>query len=157
MFWVHSRDGDETAFAMFRRHYSAKKNKKPKIRQFVGPGQKMVLVGWFCAALFVWRKFIDDSGQNGVNCAVFRNESPHLSSDMIIEAMHLAWERWPGERLYTTVDPRKVKSQNPGYCFICAGWRRCGTTKGGLFIFEFVPTLSEELPEPTPVALISTP
>jgi hypothetical protein len=28
-------------------------------------------------ALFVWRKFIDDSGQQGVNCAVFRNESRH--------------------------------------------------------------------------------
>jgi hypothetical protein len=96
----------------------------------------MVLLGFLCDALFVWRKFIDDSGQNGVNCAVFRNESQHRSSDMIREAMTWAWQRWPGERLYTTVDPRKIRSTNPGYCFLMAGWRKCGTTKGGLLILE---------------------
>jgi hypothetical protein len=24
-----------------------------------------------------------------------------------------------------------VKSSNPGYCFLRAGWTRCGETKGG--------------------------
>ena len=37
----------------------------------------------------------------------------------------LAWERWPGERLFTYVDPNKVRSFNPGYCFLRAGWDRC--------------------------------
>jgi hypothetical protein len=127
-FWVHALDGDPTAFAMFRRHYSARKT-RPKIRQFVGPGEKMVLVGFMLPALFVWRKFIDDSGQVGVNCAVFRNESPHKSSDMIREAMDLAWQRWPGERFYTTVDASKIRSVNPGCCFKKAGWKVCGKTK----------------------------
>jgi hypothetical protein len=136
MFWVQSKDGDPTAFAIYRRHYSAKKNKRPKIRQFVGPGEKLVLVGWMCAALFVWRKFIDDSGQKGVNCAVFRNESSQRSSDMIREAMGIAWDRWPGERLYTAVDASAVRSVNPGCCFKKAGWRRCGMTKKGLLILE---------------------
>jgi hypothetical protein len=31
-----------------------------------------------------------------VNCAVFRNEGPVLSSDLILEAEELAWGRWPG-------------------------------------------------------------
>lgn len=137
-FWVHALDGDPSAYAMFRRHYSARKT-KPKVRQFVGPGEKMVLVGWFCPALFVWRKFIDDSGQTGVNCAVFRNESEHKASDMIREAMDLAWERWGGARLYTSVNPEKIKSKNPGYCFKKAGWKKCGETAKGLHVLEFVP------------------
>ena len=137
-FWFVSRDGDRHGYAMYRRHYSAK-NKKPKQRQFVGPGEKMVLAGLFCEALFVWRKFIDDSRQTGVNCAVFRNESQHLSSEMIREAMGYAWERWPGERLYTTINAKKIRSTNPGYCFLMAGWRRVGITKGGLLILEALP------------------
>lgn len=39
-----------------------------------------------CRALFAWRKFIDKSGQQGVNCSIFRNEGPELSSELIIEA-----------------------------------------------------------------------
>ena len=84
----------------------------------------MVLMTLDCDALFVWRKFIDDSGERGVNCAVFRNEGPILSSTLILEAEQLAWGRWPGERLYTYVDARKIRSTNPGYCFLMAGWRR---------------------------------
>ncbi len=137
-FWVISHDGEPEAFAMYRRHYSAK-NPRPKIRQFVGPGQKLVLIGLLCPALFAWRKFIDDSGQQGVNCSVFRNESQHRSSDMIREATQFAWEEWPGERLYTLVNPRKVRSTNPGYCFLMAGWRKCGWTKAGLLILEKIP------------------
>jgi hypothetical protein len=87
-------------------------------------------------ALFVWRKFIDDSGQKGINCAVFRNESDVLSSLLIKEAMEHAWRRWPEERLYTYVNMRKIKSSNPGYCFKMAGWRACGMSKGGLIILE---------------------
>ena len=68
---------------------------------------------------------------------VFRNEGPLLSSDLIREACGIAWERWPGERLFTHVNPSKVQSTNPGYCFLRAGWRRCGKTKGGLVILEY--------------------
>ena len=138
MYWVPAKDGNEAGYRLARRHYSAKKNRRPKIRQFVGPGEKLVLLGWMCEALFVWRKFIDDSGQKGVNCALFRNESGHLSSAMIEEAVAIAWERWPGERLYTYVDSREIRSTNPGYCFKMAGFRWCGTTGSGLEILERV-------------------
>jgi hypothetical protein len=138
-FWTVAKDGNSAGFAMYRRHYSAKKNRRPKIRQFVGPGEKMVLIGFLCEALFCWRRFIDDSGQRGVNCAVFRNESHHWSSEMILEAMQWAWDRWPGQRLYTTVEPAEIRSSNPGYCFQCAGWRKCGRTKRGFVVLEFVP------------------
>lgn len=86
--------------------------------------------------MFVWRKFIDASGQHGVNCAVFRNESPCLSSILIRQADAIADQCWPGERHYTYVRAEAVRSRNPGYCFIRAGWQRCGKTKSGLLILE---------------------
>ena len=88
--------------------------------------------------MFVWRKFIDDSGQDGINCAVFRNESEHRSSTLIRQADAIADHVWPDRRHYTYVDPKAVRSSNPGFCFMAAGWRKCGMTKGGLIILERV-------------------
>jgi hypothetical protein len=136
--WIEVRDGNNTARAIFHRHYSRrhyKDRRNPKL--FVGPGQKMVLLRPKADALFVWRKFLSDDGQIGVNCSVFRNESAEKSSDLIREADLLAEARWPGERHYTYVNPRKVISSNPGYCFLKAGWKKCGITKWNrLLIFE---------------------
>lgn len=101
----------------------------------------MVLISTDGRALFVWRReqYRRDA-QEGVNCTVFRNEGEQLSSRLIREAMELAWRRWPGERLFTFVNPRKVQSRNPGYCFLCAGWRRVGRTKEKrLLILEALP------------------
>lgn len=138
--WVEIRDGDPSGLVLFKRHYSHrpyKDGRKPKL--FVGPGEKMVLITPCARSLFVWRKFISGDGQHGVNCAVFRNEGAGLSSLLIMAAMGLAWSRWPGERLFTYVNPRRVNSANPGFCFICAGWRRCGITKWNrLLILEAV-------------------
>jgi len=131
------KDGNPTALEMYERHYSAYRYKDGRERKlFCGPGEKMVLMTINRDALFVWRKFIDDSGQEGINCAVFRNEGNVKSSDLIIEAVKLALRRWPNERFYTYVNPLKIKSSNPGYCFLKAGWKKCGFTKGGLIILE---------------------
>lgn len=138
--WYAIPDGSPRGRWMLNRHYSAIHylHKRPKL--FVGPGQKMVLMTSDGSALFVWRKFIDRSGQTGVNCAVFRNEGPHLSSLLIREAEELAWQRWPGERLYTYVNAKKIRSTNPGYCFKMAGWRVCGETVAKkLVILEKLP------------------
>lgn len=139
--WVEVKDGNATARAIYRRHYSRyvyKDGRDPAL--FVGPGEKMVLLTPCAKAMFVWRKFICADGQQGVNCAVFRNEGAGLSSDLIREAVRLAWERWPGERLYTYVNSRKVRSQNPGCCFLKAGWRKCGQTKWNkLLVLELLP------------------
>ncbi len=145
--WLIVKDGDERAAALFRRHYSFREYADGRRRYgyanrflVLGPGQKMLLLSPGCDALFGWRKFIDHSGQAGVNCAVFRNESAARSSDLILEAERLAWARWPGERLYTYVDPRAVASRNPGYRFKVAGWRACGYTKvKKLLILEKLP------------------
>jgi hypothetical protein len=53
----------------------------------------------------------------------------------------LAWQRWPGKRLFTYVWDAKVKSANPGYCFKKAGWQHCGRNADGRL------TILEKLPE----------
>jgi len=143
--WRVARDGEPLGSALSRRHYSARRyadGRRPAL--FVGPGEKLVLIAHDDAALFVWRRFIDASGQTGVNCAVFRNESTKLSSELIADAEPFAWRRWPGQRLYTYVDADAIRSTNPGFCFQRAGWRRCGVTKGGLIVLERLPHISTE-------------
>lgn len=100
--WRVARDGDPIGSALYRRYYSARRyadGRRPAL--FVGPGEKLVLIAHDDDALFVWRHFIDASGQTGVNCAVFRNESTELSSELIADAEPFAWRCWPGQRLYT--------------------------------------------------------
>jgi len=143
--WYAVKDGNVQARDIFNRHYSRihyADGRNPKL--FVGPGEKMVLMTADGTALFIWRKFISDNGQNGVNCAVFRNEGNILSSSLILEAEQIAWQRWPGERLYTYVAPNKIKSSNPGYCFLQAGWHKCGITKSNkLVILEKLSAVQE--------------
>lgn len=129
--WVQVRDGNTTASAIFDRHYSRNPASRGDAR-VAGPGEKMVLLTPCARALFVWRRFISKdptAGRMDVNCAIFKNEGAGLSSALILEAMELAWQRWPGQRLYTYVNPRRVRSTNPGCCFMAAGWHRCGVTK----------------------------
>jgi hypothetical protein len=136
-YWWLTKDGDRTVLQMYERHYSAYRYKDGRKRgQFVGPGEKVVLRTLEGDACFAWRNFIDDSGQDGINCAIFRNESPLQSSLLIRQADAIADFIWPDRRHYTYVNPQAVRSRNPGFCFIKAGWKRCGRTKGGLLILE---------------------
>ena len=136
-YWIIGQDGEPELRKIYERHYSCRKYKDGRITNlFCGPGQKIVLTTPQRDALFVWRKFIDGSGQKGINCAVFRNESRMLSSDLIREADSIADFCWPGERHYTYVRAEAIASRNPGWCFICAGWKRCGYTKANLHILE---------------------
>lgn len=138
--WWITKDGDEVCRALYDKHYSHRIYKDGRRTPlFCGPGEKIILRTWEGDALFVWRKFRDDSGQQGINCAVFRNESKFKSSDLIRQADSIADFCWPGERHYTFVNAKKIKSVNPGFCFQRAGWRKCGVTKGGLVILEKVP------------------
>jgi hypothetical protein len=110
-YWIAVKDGDDRARALFDRHYSRyhyADGRKPRL--FVGPGEKLVLLTEACDAVWVWRKFIDGSGQQGVNCAVFRNEGPYRASALIREAEQWAWRRWPGVRLYTYVNATAIVS-----------------------------------------------
>ena len=136
--WLPVKDGDYRALGLFRRHYSYGKNRRLSGSvTFAGPNAKVYMTQE-CDALWVWRnEHFRHDDQVGAQCAVFRNEGERLSSRLILAAEPLALSKWPEiKRFFTFVDPKKVASKNPGYCFIMAGWRRCGMSKGGLLIFE---------------------
>ena len=136
-YWWLTKDGDVDCLRLYEKHYSCYRYADGRKRRlFVGPGEKVVLRTETGDAMFVWRKFIDDSGQQGINCAVFRNESAIKSSELIRQADEIADCLWPHSRHYTYVDSERVASKNPGFCFQRAGWRKCGRTKGGLLVME---------------------
>lgn len=138
--WWLTRDGDLDCLRLYERHYSCYRYADGRERKrFVGPGERVVLRTERADALFVWRKFIDDSGQDGINCAVFRNESAIRSSELIRQADQIADCLWPDSRHYTYVDQKAIASTNPGFCFIAAGWSRCGITNGGLIVLSREP------------------
>jgi hypothetical protein len=137
--WWITKDGDRSCLALYGRHYSAYKYRDGRQQsQFVGPGETIVLRTGDASALFVWRRYIDDTipKQQGIECAVFRNESEYLSSDLLRQADAIADFCWPNQRKYTKVDSTKVRSRNAGYCFLVAGWKRCGHTQNGKLILE---------------------
>lgn len=149
--WLPIRDADPRARALYRAHYSChhyRDGRRPA--KFIGVGSYQALLTLDCLALWVAKVWRDPSGETGVYNAIFRNESPVRSSDLIREACELGWQRWPGERFYTYVNPAKIKSPHPGYCYLMAGWRYCRDaagrprrTPGGLLVLEMLPEWSE--------------
>lgn len=129
--WMEVKDGHPAGRLLYNRHYSCyhyKDGRQPKL--FAGPGRKIVLLSPLWDALFVWREFRSLDNQAGICCAIFRNEGPLLSSELILEAEGFAKRLWPGAtRFYTYIDTKAVKSPNPGYCFKKAGWFQAGYTK----------------------------
>lgn len=141
LYWVRVNDGNETAFRIFQRHYSFRKwriRSGKNGKRIIGPGETILLLGKDAKALFAWKKQkYSQDGQTGINCCIFRNEGNMQSSKLILQAEQIAWQRWPGERLFTYVNQKKIRSTNPGYCYKMAGWKFVGITKAReLLIFE---------------------
>lgn len=122
---------DQECRLLADRHYS---RRTVGAKQFCYSGRKLVLRNAEGTVLFVWM-FPDPAmrmdEQTGYNCAIFRNESGRRSSEIILEAEALAFEKWGPDRLYTYVHPAKIASVNPGYCFKCAGWHYERPSKSG--------------------------
>lgn len=110
------------------RHYS---RQHTGAREFMPIGKTLVLRNQSGTVLFgwCWNTVVRYDKQLGYNCVIFRNESQRLSSKIILEAEDWAVQRWGPNRMFTYVDTAKVKSRNPGYCFLMAGWKRVGYSK----------------------------
>ena len=115
--WLEVLDGNDTARSIFSRHYSFSADRRDgrRVSKLIGgPGHKLLLVTADAGALCVWRKEkyrFDD--QAGVNCAIYRRERGPVASELLSASMKMAWSRWPGERLFTFVDPREVSPTIP--------------------------------------------
>ena len=123
---------DPEMAALADRHYSRRKH---GAKQFCYSGRKLVLRDTKGQVLFVWMysdPILRMDKQSGYNCAIFRNESCRLSSEIILEAEQHAIDKWGPNYFYTYIDGRKIKSSNPGYCFKMAGWKKEHQTKSNL-------------------------
>lgn len=169
MIWrlAENRD-DPRACALADRHYS---RQRPGARGFIPPGRCMVLVSpnpvravW----VTVWQKpqYTRHAWPGAWVCSIFRNEAGDVwrSSDLIRQAVAATrfyqqliptWicEPPPTQGMITFVDPRHVRSRNPGYCFLKAGFRRVGRTRSRrlhvlqMSLSEMPPPEQPRLPE----------
>lgn len=127
--WIKVNKGDISCRALADRHYS---RQHPGSANFCRPGRNLVLRTTSGSAVWVTWQGIRDDGFNAWECTIFRNESRHLSSELIKQAVEITkhyWGELPPDGIITTIAPDKIKSINPGCCFKKAGWKYIGKTK----------------------------
>lgn len=168
--WLMSSSSDPLALAVVDGtgrfdgcgpHYS---RRTPGSKTFTGVGREVVLVHssgnavWACVyqktpsargtgasrgrsgstdvkARYIWRNML------------FRNLGAGLSSDLIRSATERTYQAWverygslPEERLRTEIGIAAVRSSNPGFCYLSAGWERDRVVRGKLYLWA--PTAS---------------
>ena len=132
MIWHLSYKADPRALPLADAHYP---RQQPGTKQFMPPAQTCVLLTAEADAVWgaTWQMFAQHDWKGAWVCTIFRNESRHLSSEMIRDAV--AATRWQfGEPtsagMITFVDPLAVRhKRDPGRCFLKAGFLRVGVTK----------------------------
>jgi hypothetical protein len=125
---------DAECAALADRHYS---RQTVGDRQFMPPGRTIVIRNQTGTILFGWNwqyAHKRRDRQDGYCCNIFRNESTTRSSEIIRECVAIAFDRWGPDRVFTYVDPTKIRSANPGYCFKQAGWTFLRRTHSGLHL-----------------------
>lgn len=163
-YWELSSSSDPRALAVvdglgeFAEHGPHYSRRTPGSRTFTGVGQEIVLVTNCGRA--VWAVVrqrtpmrrgsgssrgrigeVDTSARYIWRNMMFRNLGAGLSSVLIASATFETYWKWrerygelPPERLRTEVDIRKVKSINPGYCYLRAGYVRDRIVRGKLYL-----------------------
>lgn len=154
MRWRLSWKADPRALPLADRHYNRQKVGAP---QFAPPARHvLVLLTEPADALWIsaWpdAEYVRHAWAGAWVCTLFRNESPHLSSDLIVEAVAATRHAWgdpPELGMVTFVDETKVRrKRDPGRCFLRAGFEVVGrTVDRNLVALQLVP---ERMPAPAP-------
>lgn len=137
MHWTLSHRFDKRALPLADRHYNRQKIGSP---QFVPPGRCVVLLTEKADALWVsswpFAQYVKHDWAGAWVCSCFRNESEVLSSLLIREALSVTrfiWGDPPELGMVTFINPDKVrKKRDFGRCYLRAGFKNVGHTKGGL-------------------------
>lgn len=147
--WVRSHRADPEVVPLADRHYNRQKIGAP---QFAPPGRCLVLktraVDAFWITSYPFAQYVKHAWAGAWVCSAFRNEGPILSSELIREAVAVSRWEWstPELGMITFVDTKKTrKKRDPGYCYLKAGFKNVGFTKGGLVALQMLP---EDMPEP---------
>jgi hypothetical protein len=165
MIWTLSSSSDRRAldlvdgtgrWAGYGPHYS---RRTPGSKTFTGVGREIVLVTDDETA--VWAVVLQKTpaargtgasrGRSGESDhrvrwiwrnMLFRNLGATLSSILIRTGTEETYRRWverygalPDVRLRTEIDIRAVKSRNPGYCYLCAGYVKDRIVRGKLYLW----------------------
>jgi hypothetical protein len=154
--WQLSDRADPVARAIADRHYNRQSIGHV---QFVPPGRCVVLRTPDGDALWItswpFAEYVQHDWAGAWICSAFRNESPHLSSELVTDAIAATLSLWPAVPelgLVTFVDATKTRrKRDPGRCFRKAGFRHVGFTGKGLYALQLLP---DEFPEPVaPIGL----
>lgn len=144
MRWSISFRADPAVRVLADRHYNRQSIGSP---QFVPPGRCVVLrtlcgrASW--VTLSQRPEYVKHAWPLAWNNSLFRNEGAGLSSELIREAIAATLAMWPcpsPQGIVTFVDPSRVRrKRDPGRCYLRAGFRRVGVTKGGLITLQLLP------------------
>jgi hypothetical protein len=145
MRWEVSWRADPRGAALADRHYSRQAHGSA---QFVPPGRCLVLTTACGGAVWVtswpFAEHVRHLWAGAWTCSIFRNETEHLSSELIREAVAATRFRWPEVPelgMLTFVDAGKVRrKRDPGRCFRRAGFVEVGRTVDlGLVALQLMP------------------
>lgn len=151
MAWEIAHRADPRCVALADRHYS---RQKPGTPQFVPPGRCLVLYAKTETGEALWvtswpfAKYVKHAWAGAWVCSIFRNEAAGLASELIRDAVS-ATRAYYGEPpplgVITFVQPKAIRSVNPGACFKHAGWQIAGAAKDGKPCLQQLP---HEMPPP---------
>jgi len=149
MKWIRSHRADPLVVPLADRHYNRQKVGSP---QFAPPGRCIVLrtqgTDAFWITSWPFAQYVRHAWAGAWVCSAFRNESGHRSSELIREAVEVTRSIYgdpPELGMITFVDAAKVRhKRDPGRCYLRAGFRHAGMTKGGLIALQLLP---QDMPE----------
>ena len=166
MKWWISHRADQVTRRIADRHYN---RQKIGSRQFVPPGRCMVLKGpdmldptAFWVTSWPFAEYVKHNWGGAWICSAFRNEGSELSSELILDAVAATRWKWPEVPelgMITFVDERKIKSRNPGYCYLRAGFTKLKerTKKDRLVVLQMLPGEMPEAMAPRGMAGVISP
>ena len=149
--WTKTKRTDDRARLLADRHYSRQTIGSP---HFTPPGRALVLYAKTDTGEAYWvtswpyAQYVKRDYPDAWLCSAFRNEGAGVASGLIYAAMSATrayWPETPDSGMITLVDKKRVKptirrgKETWGYCYIQAGFKEVGMTKGGLLIFQILP------------------
>lgn len=148
MNWQLANRADIRCLPLADRHYNRQKVGSP---QFVPPGRCLVLLSNCERALWVtswpFAQYVKHAWAGAWVNSLFRSEGAGIASQLIGEAVSATRSVWKAPELGIVsfvdtkhVSPKKVRGCSIyGYCYLKAGWRHVGFTKGGLWAWQQLP------------------
>ena len=155
MIWQIRKRADSQCRELADRHYN---RQSIGASNFVPPGRCIVLFAETDTGRAYWvsswpyAEYVMHAWAGAWICSAFRNEGAGLSSSLITSAVACTRQIWgepPDMGMITFVDQTKVKPKaDPGYCYLRAGFKSAGHTKGGLIALQLLPADMPQKAEP---------